>query len=405
MSEDRIHHPYSPSSLQSTEACPCYKNRDSKHIRGIMGTIAHKVTETREDDQRLSDDDAAAAAECIDFYDRRRLLAFAARESAIREADVLGVPDAEKQLPHIIELQETYLSVDEIEFPDGVISTTAGFVDRVLIMHDGTYAELFDWKFGLWPVEKAENNLQGIAYTLGLFRKYPHLKSARFWFKQPYTGVIDYSLFTREMIPALYLRLQVVVARARQARALVAQGDFSMANPMVPVCNFCDNIGRCSKVLDIALKVGKKFYPLEIPENITPTMVQDPHNTSMAMRLTAVLAVFAKAFRTLTTDRVVRREADPPDGFVLTGGTTPRQVKDAAKLKEVSLQYLTPEEYQKLLPQEPPFGELESAISDKAPRGHKKSTVEEFQAKILEAGAVEKGTAYAFLKAVAKKEN
>lgn len=375
-----------------------------------MGTIAHKVTETREDDQRLDDDDAAAAAECIDFYDTRLHLAIVARQHALGKyidgisTHDANIAEAERETPQIIELQETYLAVDQIKFPDGVESTTAGFVDRVIIAHCRTYAELFDWKFGLWPVEKVENNLQGISYVLGLFREYPTLQSVRFWFKQPYTGEITHSLFTREMVPALYLRLQVVVARARQARALVAKEDFSMANPMIPVCNFCDNIGRCTKVLDIALKVGKKFYPLEIPEDISPTDVHNSRNSTLAMRLSGVLAVWSKAYRTATTNRVIRGDADEPEGFVLTGGTTPRQVKDAEKLKEVALKYLTPEEYAAILPQEPPFGDLEQAISDKAPRGHKKHAVEEFQIKILEAGAVQAGTSYAFLKAIPSKE-
>jgi len=385
-----------------------------------MGTIAHKVTETGEDDNRLDDNDAAAAAECIDFYDKRRAMALAARNSAVenlaneiwvpptaegpRDARVPSIQQAEERIPQIIELQETYLAVDEIEFPDGIKSTTAGFVDRVLIAHCGTYAELFDWKFGLWPVEKAEDNLQGLSYVIGLFREYPNLKSARFFFKQPYTGEISHSLFTREMLPELYLRIQVVVARARTARALAAKGDYSMASPMVPVCNFCDNIGRCTKVLDIALKVGKKFYPLEIPEDVTPTEVHSARDTTLGMRLAGVLAVWAKAYRGTITNRVICGNADAPDGFVLAPGSTPRQIRDVTKLKEVSLKYLTPEEYSAILPQEPPFGALEDAISEKAPRGHKKATVETFQSQILETGAVEKGTAYAFLKAIPSKE-
>src|SRR5688572_24995158 len=69
LSEERVHHPYSPSTLQSIEACPCYKSRPSQHVRTIIGTLAHKATETRRDDDRLDDDDASAVAQCLDFYD------------------------------------------------------------------------------------------------------------------------------------------------------------------------------------------------------------------------------------------------------------------------------------------------------------------------------------------------
>jgi PD-(D/E)XK nuclease superfamily protein len=413
--EERKHHEYSPSTLQSLEACPCYRSRPSTHIRTIIGTISHKVTETREDDNRLDDEDANAAAECLDFYDKRLQLAQAIRHKAVQEKAVTmydgggfserdPMPEAEKVIPAIIELLETYLAVDKIKFSDGVESTTAGYVDRVIIAHTRTYAELFDWKFGMWPVEKAENNLQGMAYVLGLFREYPTLESARFWFKQPNTGEISHVLITRTMVVDIYLRIQAVVARARVARGLVAQNDWSMANPMVPVCNFCDHIGRCQKVLAIALKVGKKFYPLEIPEHITPTMVQDPHNTSMAMRLSAVMAVWAKSYRSATTDRVIRRDADTPNGFVLTSRAD-RVVKDVDALRKIALKYLSKKEYDALLSKEPPFGTLEDAIKDKAPRGQKTAVLEKFQAEIMECGAVTKGDPYTFLRAVADKKD
>lgn len=351
-----------------------------------MGTIAHKVVETGQDDFRLSDEDAAAAAECLDFLEGRRQLAIqAARNGA-----------------GIIEIKEAYLPVDDILFPDGVRATTAGFVDHVIVIPERRYAELFDYKFGLWPVEKAENNLQGIAYTLGLFRKYPSLVSARFFFKQPHTGEISHSYFTREMLPALYLRITVVVERARRARALVATGDFSMANPTVPNCLFCANIAECTKVLDIAIKVGKKFNPLMVPENVTPTMIHNARDTKLGMDLCAVLAVWAPAYRGRLTDRVLNRTADCPSGFTITTGSR-RSIKNIEKLREVAQQYLTKEEYDALLSQEPPFGALEEAVQTKAPRGQKANTLREFQQKIIDNGAVEKSEPYAYLKAIAKK--
>lgn len=396
MSEDRKHHPYSPSSLQPTEACPCYQGKDSTHIRTIIGTISHKVTETREDDNRLDDDDAANAAECLDFYDGR-----VAEAKKFREADCEKTKEI---LPAIIEHQEIYLPVDDLEFPDGIKHTTAGYVDRALVAHNREYAELFDWKFGRWPVEKAENNLQGIAYSLGLFKKYPTLKTVVFFFKQPLTEQITHAVFRREDIPALYLRIQVVVARAREARALIEKDDWSMAKPYVPVCNFCANIGKCKKVTEIAISVAQKYYPLEIPANIDPMKLMDKHNTNLAMRLSGVMAVWAKAYRDRVTDRVIRRDMDTPEGFTLTSRAD-RKVKDPKKLKELSLNYMTEEEWNALLPQEPPFGKMEDKVQEHAVRGQKKATLEKFQQEALDIGAVEKGDPYTFLRAVADKED
>jgi hypothetical protein len=395
MSEERVHHPYSPSSLQSLEACPCYTSRSSDHVRTIIGTIAHKSTETRTDDNRLDDDDAAAVAECMDFYESRKRL----MEEDQRKNQQAFCPGGVEKLPAISELLETYLEIDDCVFEDAK-STTAGYVDRVVISWDKTHAELFDWKFGFWPIEVAENNLQGIAYALGLFRRYPTLQAAKFWFKQPLINDIQEATFTRAQIPALYLRVQVVVAEAREARRLMKINDWSKARPMVPACNFCANIGRCPKVTEFACRVGSKFFPLEIPENITPSMVHSPENTVLGLRLAQVLAVWSKAFKTVITDRVIRRDAVPPDGYRLEVRAD-REIVNPVKYKEIALQYLTEQEYTDSLSVS--LGAVEKKISEKAPRGNKTAAVDAFKQALLDSGAVEKGAPYSFLKATSTK--
>jgi len=363
-------------------------------VRTIIGTIAHKSTETRTDDNRLDDDDAAAVAECMDFYERRKQI-MAGQVQPLTPAVHPAKP------PQLTELLETYLEIDDCIFEDAR-STTAGYVDRVIINHDKSYAELFDWKFGFWPIEVAENNLQGIAYALGLFRRYPTLQTAKFWFKQPLINDIQEAIFTRAQIPALYLRVQVVVAEAREARRLMKQNDWSKARPMVPACNFCANIGRCPKVTEFACKVGSKFFPLEIPESVTPSMVHSPENTVLGLRLAQVLAVWAKAFKTVITDRVIRRDAVPPDGYRLEVRAD-REIKDQTKYKQIALQYLTEQEYTDSMSIS--LGAVEKKISDKAPRGQKTAAVDEFKQALLDSGAVEKGAPYSFLKATSTKTN
>lgn len=393
MNEERPHHPYSPSSLQSLEACSCFKSRPSDHIRTIMGAIAHKSTETKQDDSRLSDDDAAAVAECMDFYERRKYLMEEERRVYLAQFKTPPGPT--------IELTEAYLPIDDCHFDD-CEATTAGYIDRVIISWNRYYAELFDWKFGRWPIEKAENNLQGIAYALGLFRKYPELYQVKFWFKQPAIQSLQEAVFTRPQIPELYLRVQTVVARAREARQRIKQDDWSMANPMVPACNFCANLGLCPKVAEFACRVGSKFFPLQIPENITPTMVQSPEQTTLALRLSQVMSVWAKSFRSVVTDRVIRRAAVVPDGYELTSRAE-REICDKAKYKSVALQYLTEDEYNSAL--DVSFGAIEDKISEKAARGQKAATVESFKQKLLDSGAVKPGQPYTFLRATPTKTN
>lgn len=372
--ELRPHHDYSPSTLQSLEACPCFigVQSDTPHPRTVIGTIAHGVVDTGEDSPELTDEDSGYAAECIDFYENRKLL--------------MG--------PGAIELKETYLPIDDIEFPDGVHSTTAGYIDCALIDATRCHAELYDWKFGRWPVEHAKNNLQGLAYSLGIFRRYPTLQSVRFFFKQPLIGHITDATVSREEIPALYLRIQTVVARAREARQ---RGDFSMAQPMVPVCNFCSRLGTCDKVAEFICKVGSKFSPLDIPADITPSKIHDPAQMKLGLMLAQVCAVWANAYKNVIANRVITRQCPPPEGYTIAS-RTPREIIDTAKYREVALRHLTPEEYDGTL--KAAFGSVEKLIASKTPRGQKEAAVEQFGVEAEEAGAVRNKDGYVFLQAV-----
>jgi Protein of unknown function (DUF2800) len=414
---ERPHHPYSPSSLQNREACPCYKNRDSANEAAIAGTLQHRVVETGEDDNTLSDDRALAAADCLDYYLRQKEILEEARRreddqlqaEARRTGAAMYVPPRE-----VLDLKEIYLPVDTCAFGDTLHGqpvvtegTTAGYVDRALIAHTRKFAILLDWKFGAWEVEHAKDNLQGISYVLGLFKLMPTLEEIRFVFKQPHLDLLTEHTFHRREIPTLYLRVQVVVARARDASMLAESGDFSMATPKVPACNFCARIGQCPKVIDYACKVGHKFAPLDIPSDVTPSTVKNPHDTTVGLRLAQVMAVWSKAFKTQITDRIFRTAGSSgampiPPGYEMVTKRD-RELDSAEKFKQVALGYLTEKELAPLAKYT--FGSVEEAIALNAPRGSKKSTVEEFQSKLIETGAVKLGDPYSYLKATSEKKS
>jgi len=408
--QERAHHPYSPSSLESLEACPCFINRQSKtpHERTIAGTKAHAVVDSKTDDATLSDEDAENAAACLDLVAKRKQAMEEDFQRYLKESK-LDSPGITVSGP--LEIREGYWPVDSELFDDPtppldgstdawkqgsqrVVATTAGYADTVLVSHCRTKAEVLDWKFGRWKVTEARTNLQGVAYALGVFHAYPTVQEVRVTFVQPLLESQTEWVFKREDVAALYLRVQTVVARAREARRT---GDFTAANPCVPVCNFCGNLGKCPKVAAFACEVGKKFYPLDIPDNITPTMIHDPHNTNLAMRLASVVKVWAEAFRTQVTDRVLARRADMPEGFRIETKQS-REIVDMAKLKEVALKHLTPEEFEKTLTTT--FGALEDLISEKAPRGLKKAAIQGFKEELEKEVAVRRGEAYSFLKAI-----
>jgi len=388
----RVHHPYSPSTLQSLEACPCYIGKQSavEHERTTAGTRAHGVAESGEDDNRLSDEDAAAVAECLDFVEGHRVELEARR---IRDASLTG-----REQPELLEIKEAYLPIDDVILPDGTLHTTAGYCDHALIAHCRTYAIMADWKYGRWFVTAAPENTQGIAYALGLFKKFPTLQRIQFFFKQPLLEHVSEAVFTREQIPALYLRIQTIVARAVAARQ---SGDFSSATPTVPVCNFCANLGKCPAVAAMIIRVSKKFHPLGVPDDVTPSALHSSRDTVQGLELAAVAACWAKAYKTQVTDRILRGEADIPPGHKIQTKAD-REIADAEKYKSIALRRLTPGQYEQSCTVV--FGKVEGFIKDAAPRGSKKAAIETFNAELEAEGALVKGQPYSFLKAVSTKE-
>jgi Protein of unknown function (DUF2800) len=390
---ERPHHPYSPSQLNSLEACPCYKssNSGSTHERTIAGTKSHAMVEKGVDDSSVGDEDAAAVAECMDFVEHRKRLA----EDAFAKAKGGwggAVPPAGDVAT--FEFAEEYLPIDNLIFPDAQ-STTAGYPDRVLVNWDMTYAEIFDWKFGRWPVEAAIENLQGWAYALGMFHKIPSLTAVRVFFRQPNIQLYSDGLFQRADIPKMYLRIKTVVARAREARL---SATFETANPQTPVCLFCGNLGTCPKVLPLALKVGKKFHPIEIPDDVTPTGVAK--DVDMLLKLSAVLSVWCGAVRRQITDRILRGELPVPAGQKIEQ-RTPREIVDMKKVREVALRHMPVGEFEALL--ECGIGKLEDVINEHAERGNKKESVKQFGIELESAGAVKRKESFSFLRGVAEK--
>lgn len=387
---ERPHHPYSPSWLQAGEACPIFQSKESQHVRAIAGTLGHKVIETGEDDARLSDEDAAAAAQCLDFYEQRKSLM---QQEALAEGCPVGVST-------VTELKECHLEVDNCQFSDAK-ATTAGYVDDVILNWNITRAELFDWKFGMWHVTGAEGNLQGFAYLLGLFKKYSTLQQARFYFKQPLLGYVTHRDFTRDDIAEIYLRVQVVVERARKARSEAAAGDFSMARPHAGVCNFCRHLAVCPKVAEYACNVSEKFYPLALPEKINPSTIGcDPAQSSLAIKLAQVLKVWCDAIKRQVTDKVLRGEAPMPEGHKLQT-VRKREIINFFRFRKAARVYLTDSEWEACL--ETSFGAVEGKISEKAPRGSKEATVDTFRQACLQDGAVVLGEPFSYLKPISVK--
>jgi hypothetical protein len=348
----------------------------------VIGTRQHDSVDSEIDDDRLPDYRAAAVAECIKFSEERA-----------------------KLYPGGTVIREVYLPVDGhiINTPEAdYVGTTAGYLDFAVISADEKEAEIIDWKFGNNAVEDASNNVQGIGYALGVLRKYPTLEKITVRFVMPHLDQMSEHTFTADKFEGMLLRIRTIVNRAIEARK--DPDDFSMANANSSSCLFCGLIGKCPKVAEAALKLGKKYKPLEIPANVTPSLVNDPKDVAVGMRLASIVSTWAEAFKRQASAKTVEDPDFIPEGYTLVASQR-RIVKKARKLGELAKTYL-PEESRSQVDElySIPIGVLEELISTYAKRGAKESTVEEFGEKALDTGVLELGKEYAFLRQARKQD-
>lgn len=413
MSNERVHHPYSPSTLQAREASPCYDPRQTESEASLAGTLQHEAFETR-DLSRLNDEQAAAVTKCLDFFDGRLLhyrTTYPGKEPVVLAEAYLPIDDEEivvyKRDPKKIaafmatagavktvaeglarlKAMEAQIPVEPFTF----IGTTAGYNDCAIISPDALEVDLIDLKFGLWPVEPAENNLQGMAYLLGLLKKFPTLKKVRVWFLMPYLDTMDTHVFEEKDFPALYLRIKAIVERARN-RSLPSV-------PTTGTCIFCANIGKCEAVAKMALNIGAKYAPILVPNDIAPSIIAKSEDPGMVMKLSDLMKSWAEGSRRQITELAIETQTVPEGYRIKT--QSKRKIIDKKKLVEIASRVLTPEEIDAAT--DISFGPLEKAISSKAPRGQKTETVEAFTNALAEEGATEMGEPYSFLEMIRQK--
>lgn len=394
----RIHHPYSPSKLQPLEACPKYDSAFTDSEAAQTGTMQHDVADSGEDNSHLQDFKAAAVVECMKFVDE--------------QAKEFG--------KGCIRLNEEYLPIDDViirarvereaKVGDKVVTeqiwkqfmgTTAGYLDVGLLSEDRKRAKVIDYKFGKVGVESAPNNLQGISYMLGLRKRFPQLEECTVYFLMPHRDEISYHTFTREVFDSLHVRIRAVVGRAVEANK--REDDYSLANPTVSACLFCSRIGKCPKVHELALRLGKKYAPLQIPASISTTVFTDPKDVSIGLSFAQVIKTWAEAYRSQVTAKTIDSPTFIPDNYQIVQ-MQKRSVKKAKALGEFAKTFLPDEMKEKVESlYDIAIGNLEKLISIAAPRGQKERTVEAFGEKALAAGLLELGQPYAFLRQSNKK--
>jgi hypothetical protein len=373
--KDRSHHAESASSLQTKEWCPRFRNQGGTSEAAELGTRQHYAAETG-NMSGLSDHEAEKVQECLDWLTDRY--------KGIRAE----YPDAKL-------VTESYGEIDELEWPTmNERSTSGGFVDVEILFDGGKQAEIWDYKFGRWAVEPAENNLQGIVYLLNRFKKTPQLEKCTVGFMMPYLAKIDYHVFERKDFEKLYIRVKRLVTIRQYGKNL-------SENPSFNSCMWCANMVDCKAITKAVVGAVTKFAPLKVPANPDPNAINDKSDISAWLTFADVCKMYAASIRYHCTEETVTNKDLVPDSHELVKQDI-RVVKKVNEYLDALRQFgVTEESLDKI--RKVSLTDGEKAVAATMKRGEKTAQLELFKEHLAEKNITEIGQTKIFLKAKREK--
>ena len=263
--------------------------------------------------------------------------------------------------------------------------STFGTCDRFVVYSDNT-ADAIDYKTGYGKIDDAEINIQGQAYVLGLFQKFPQVTEITMWFLVPARDEASMHTFTRDDIPAIRLRISTIIERAE------CGGHY---NPQPGVCDYCGNQGRCpalaSKVLTIAQKYQEDGLP--IPESVHGSEQDDPVKVAALMTLVPIVESWANGVRKRATEMAVDQGMTLP-GFKVIEMSKPRSITSALGAFEAVQDEVELRDFMTCV-DKVSYPKLEELFASKAKKGTKAKTRQILEGKLRDLGVLQdEGVSY-----------
>ena len=156
---------------------------------------------------------------------------------------------------------------------------TFGTADRVIIK--GKLGYLVDFKFGRLGVPDANENLQAMAYAVGVFDKFPELDAIQTWLFLPRRDETSHCTIQRATLPSIRKTLETLFDEITQP-----------SPPRTPcaACQYCTHADSCPALTASALILGRKLEPLLIPDSANPETMTPEVLDEIALPLARVLA-------------------------------------------------------------------------------------------------------------------
>jgi Protein of unknown function (DUF2800) len=272
-----------------------------------------------------------------------------------------------------------YKEIKEIKI--NLLEEQWGYIDRILLWPQLKEADLLDLKTGKYPVDPVEKNLQIQFYTTGLFDNIGWLQRIRGHIIQPHLNYADYHTFSREEdLERLKNKILAIIHNAR-----IQAG--KIYHPGWEQCRFCGNKANCLALRDFANAIVPAYEPtFHIPEPIHPSQITDIETLNNVLMFAKVMEKWCDSVKHHVTE--LAKQGHDFRNFRLIEISGHREITRPVRAWELlQEQGWTLEEY--LACCDVQIGKLDKTLMEKAPKGQKKHSQEEFSDLLKDENAME----------------
>lgn len=361
---ERGHAEFSPSSLKYVKACAGFHGKEGTSQAAEMGTRIHEALEVR-DPSALHDEQE------LDIYNQ-----CCEMEDAYLAENMQDLENATQ-----------YYEVQVDVALDG--TSTYGTCDRLTISPSGKFGILADYKTGISNIDQPHSNMQAIAYTIGVFQKFPKLEQLFFAFYVPQRSSEPLAgAFLREELPDLIEVLSNVIKEGERVRPMWGGGQCPPAGECNPTqnCRFCRHEDRCPAlgglVLDVASNLKRQDFT-----NINIEAVDDPAAVEELWNISKIVEAWAKRLRTRAMEMAKSGVEFP--SLRLSSMGSPSKVVNNEKFVEIAKEMGV--SYEELIENASfPVTSTAKLVGATAEAGEKGAKATEFLDACNEAGVIEK---------------
>lgn len=263
------------------------------------------------------------------------------------------------------------------------ISEIFGTIDVLILDEYLKRVIALDYKFGRSRVDHAKENIQGHAYMVGTFDKFPWAETVEVHFIAPRLDEVTSHVYHRKDLEWHRLRINVVVERAIQ--------DEPKLNPRTEACRFCRNKVSCVALRDELLPLAKKYdnsnYAVTLLEKYSPDNVDDPNILGKMLEVAPVMEAWSAAAKKRALEIAVET-GDQIPGFEVRFKNPRATIKDTQKAYDALKNKLTPEDFMGACTVS--LVKLAKAYSNNLDRGEKGKARSKLELELMSAGILPK---------------